>query len=71
MPTAPVSGRADLSDAQWAVPEPLLPVGKKPGRPRKHERRQLRVEVTGTEIQPLALIGSGWCCCRLLRMRNG
>jgi transposase len=41
MPTVPVSGRADLSDAQWAVLEPLLPRGKKPGRPRKWELRRL------------------------------
>ena len=34
MPTVPASGRADLTDAQWAVLEPLLPRGKKPGRPR-------------------------------------
>jgi transposase len=30
-----------LSDAQWAVLEPLLPVGKKPGRPPKRGRRRL------------------------------
>ena len=41
MPTVPASGRADLSDAQWAVLEPLLPRGKKPGRPLKWARRQL------------------------------
>ena len=41
MPTVPASGRADLSDAQWAVLEPLLPRGKKPGRPRTWTRRQL------------------------------
>lgn len=41
VPTVPVSGRADLSDAQWAVLEPLLPVGKKPGRPRRWQLRQL------------------------------
>jgi len=41
MPTVPVSGRADLTDAQWAVLEPLLPVGKKPGRPRTWPRRAL------------------------------
>jgi transposase len=41
MPTVPVSGRADLSDAQWAVLEPLLPRGKKPGRRRKWPRRRL------------------------------
>ena len=41
MPTVLVSGRADLTDAQWAVLEPLLPRGKKPGRRRKWDRRQL------------------------------
>jgi len=41
VPTVLVSGRADLTDAQWAVLEPLLPTGKKPGRPCKWERRRL------------------------------
>ena len=41
MPTVPVTGRADLTDAQWAVLEPLLPRGKKPGRRRIYTRRQL------------------------------
>jgi transposase len=36
-----VTGRADLTDAQWEILEPLLPRGKKPGRPRKYARRQL------------------------------
>jgi transposase len=40
VPTVPVTGRADLTDAQWAVLEPLLPRGKMPGR-RKYPRRQL------------------------------
>jgi transposase len=39
------TGRADLTDAQWAVLEPLLepllPVGRKPGRPPKWTKRQL------------------------------
>jgi transposase len=39
--TIPVTGRADLTDAQWAVLEPLLPKGKKPGRPPKWSKRQL------------------------------
>jgi transposase len=39
--TIPVTGRADLTDEQWAVLEPLLPKGKKPGRPPKWSRRQL------------------------------
>ncbi len=33
MATLAVTGRADLTDAQWAVLEPLLPRGRKPGRP--------------------------------------
>jgi transposase len=33
--TLAVTGRADLTDAQWAVLEPLLPRGKKPGRHRR------------------------------------
>ncbi|MEV6589498.1 IS5 family transposase [Streptomyces acidicola] len=33
--------RGDLSDEQWAVLEPLLPKGKKPGRPPIWTRRQL------------------------------
>jgi len=36
-----VAGRFDLTDSQWAVLEPLLPKGKKPGRPPKWTRRQL------------------------------
>jgi transposase len=36
-----VGGRADLTEAQWAVLEPLLPRGKKPGRPRKWPLRRL------------------------------
>jgi transposase len=39
--TLAVSGRADLTDAQWAVLAPLLPVGKKPGRPPVWTKRQL------------------------------
>jgi transposase len=39
--TIAVTGRFDLTDAQWAVLEPLLPVGSKPGRPPKWSRRQL------------------------------
>ena len=41
MASVAATGRADLTDAQWAVLEPLLPVGKKPGRPPKWTRRQL------------------------------
>lgn len=41
MASVAVAGRADLTDAQWAVLEPLLPAGKKPGRPPQWTRRQL------------------------------
>ena len=41
MATLAVSGRADLTDAQWAALEPLLPRGKKAGRPPTWTRRQL------------------------------
>ncbi|MFD7056716.1 transposase [Streptomyces mirabilis] len=33
--------RGDLTDAQWAVLEALLPQGIKPGRPPVHTKRQL------------------------------
>jgi transposase len=36
-----VTRRFDLTDAQWALLQPLLPTGKKPGRPPKWSRRQL------------------------------
>jgi transposase len=36
-----VAGRADLTDVQWAVLEPLLPKGVKPGRPPTWSKRQL------------------------------
>ncbi|MFB9477719.1 IS5 family transposase, partial [Nonomuraea salmonea] len=39
--TLPVAERADLTDAQWAVLEPLLPIGRKPGRPPIWTKRQL------------------------------
>jgi transposase len=38
--TLTVSRRADLTDGQWAVLEPLLPAGSK-GRPPKWAKRQL------------------------------
>ncbi|GLZ42180.1 hypothetical protein Acsp05_58040 [Actinokineospora sp. NBRC 105648] len=41
MASVAATGRADLTDAQWAVVFPLLPVGRKPGRPPKWSRRQL------------------------------
>jgi transposase len=39
--TVAVTGRHDLTDAQWAVLEPLLPVGRRPGRPSEWTKRQL------------------------------
>jgi len=41
VPSLTATGRADLTDAQWAILEPLLPVGKKPGRPPLWSKRQL------------------------------
>jgi transposase len=38
--TLAATARADLSDAQWAVLEPLLPASRR-GRPPKWEKRQL------------------------------
>jgi transposase len=37
----PATGRFDLTDAQWAILEPLLPTGTKPGRPPTWTKRQL------------------------------
>jgi len=39
--TTPMTARADLTDEQWAVLEPLLPKGKKPGWPRRWSKRHL------------------------------
>jgi transposase len=50
-----VAARADLTDAQWAVLEPLLPKRKKPGRPPKWSKRQL---VDG--IRWRIRVGSPW-----------
>jgi transposase len=41
MQTIPAGARFDLTDAQWAVLEPLLPAGARPGRPPVHPRRRL------------------------------
>ncbi|WP_067723605.1 IS5 family transposase [Nocardia yamanashiensis] len=41
MASVAVTRRSDLTDAQWARLEPLLPRGKKAGRPPKWSRRQL------------------------------
>jgi transposase len=39
--TLAVTRRFDLTDADWAVLEPLRPVGKRPGRPPLWTKRQL------------------------------
>jgi transposase len=39
--TIAVARRHDLTDGQWAVLEPLLPVGCRPGRPSRWDRRAL------------------------------
>ena len=41
MPTVSAAGRHDLANCEWSVLEPLLPAGKKAGRPPKWARRQL------------------------------
>ena len=41
MATVAVTMRFDLTDAQWAVSEPLLPVPRRSGRPSKWTKRQL------------------------------
>jgi transposase len=39
--TVAVTRRHDLSDAQWAALAPLLPAGRRPGRPPSWTKRQL------------------------------
>jgi transposase len=53
--TLAVTRRFDLSDAQWQRLEPLLPVGKGPGRPSRWTKRQL---VDG--IRWRVRVGSPW-----------
>jgi transposase len=53
--TIPVTARADLTDGQWALLEPLLPKGKKSGRPPKWSKRQL---IDG--IRWRGRVGSPW-----------
>jgi transposase len=50
-----VAGRADLTDAQWVRLQPLLPRGKKAGRPPKWTKRQL---IDG--IRWRTRVGSPW-----------
>jgi transposase len=53
--TLSVTARADLTDGQWAVLEPLLPKGKKSGRPPTWSKRQL---IDG--IRWRTRVGSPW-----------
>jgi transposase len=53
--TLSVTARADLTDAQWTLLEPLLPKGKKSGRPPKWSKRQL---IDG--IRWRTRVGSPW-----------
>ena len=55
MDTLPVTARADLTDGQWAVLEPLLPKGRRSGRPPKWTKRQL---IDG--IRWRTRVGSPW-----------
>lgn len=55
MTSVAVAGRADLTDAQWVRLEPLLPCGKKAGRPSKWTKRQL---IDG--IRWRTRVGSPW-----------
>lgn len=41
MTTLAVTGRHDLTDSEWAALEPLLPAGRRPGRPPTWTKRQL------------------------------
>jgi transposase len=41
VPALPAAGRHDPGDHEWSVLEPLLPAGKKAGRPPKWTKRQL------------------------------
>ena len=66
MPTVPVTGRADLTDAQWAVLEPLLPRGNKPG------RRGTFTSTTRWTMPCLVRLASDlscWTTCPLLRIQ--
>ena len=41
MTTLAVTRRHDLTDVRWAALEPLLPTGRRPGRPPAWTKRQL------------------------------
>jgi transposase len=57
-----VTGRFHLTDTQWALLEPLLPTGKKPGRPPNWTKRQL---IDG--IRWRTRVGSPGGTCRCAR----
>ncbi|WP_084316338.1 transposase [Actinospica robiniae] len=57
--TIPAFARHDLTDAEWAALEPLLPVGKKPGCPPIHAKRRL---IDGIRWRVRA--GVPWRMCR-------
>ena len=69
MTTIAVTGRFDLTDTQWALLEPLLPTGKKPGRPPKWTKRQLidgirwRTRV-GSPWRDVPVCYGSWSGCR-------
>ena len=55
MASLSIGARKDLTDRQWRILEPLLPRGKRPGRPPKWTRRQL---LNG--IRWRARVGAPW-----------
>lgn len=60
-----LASRHDLTDAQWTVLAPLLPAGKRPGRPSQWDERHLidrirwRVRV-GAPWRDVAACHSSW-----------
>ena len=61
MLTLRACGRHDLGDREWTVLEPLLPAGKKPGRPRKWSRTS-RLHVVQLPLDcPVVAASRGWC----------
>ncbi len=57
---------ADLSDAEWAIIEPLIPGGKPGGRPRKTNIREVI-----NAIFYLLRTGSHGVICRMIFLRQG
>jgi transposase len=52
LPSLSTGARKDLTDRQWRILEPLLPAGKRPGRPRKRTRRQLIDGIPWRDVPP-------------------